>query len=835
MALAKGPLAQRRVLGRKSLPFVDRTELLKGFLEWHESLEPDQTGVGVFHGLGGIGKTRLSQRVEEALGSEHPSVRIDFYLPELRGFDSALMAIRRGLGAKLGRGAFPRFDLAYAHYWRLTHPGDAGQAAAIPFLEESEILSDIVTSFSTLPGIGAVVAAAKGAGMAYAWLHRHSMLKEPVVADIPTLDVHEIGIALPEFLGLDLAALPHWKPRPIIFVDTLEALMAGTELVDGESAGSWLEAAIASSHGTTWVITSRDPLGWESGESGDLRLAVLEQQVPPLDGDSTCELAALGGAPTPEVAEQIHALSRGVPFYVELALEYVTRNPDALHSEQWNQRLPQDRLVSRFIGHLPTADRDSLTLMAAVTRFDSRILGSAQQFAGIPSSLSSYAHLSRLTLCRRVDADSLSLEPLVAPFLAARLAAVAPEEYEEFLAQTLAARAGTLSVDQNFAGRQWLVIEALRVASIVGTVAPGLESACEKLAKSPALASAEQALSELVAGVSEESDPYWLAVLTLARLRRRRGAFAQAEALLARKQFPERVRAHAELVLADVRREAGQPRQAFSGYQRVLALTPDGHNHAVRARISIADRQMVLGQYSEALSTLESLARDLEDRPDSVDYSLYLRQRGQLYRVAGTSIGEARRIFEDAERRLLLLGDDYEVARIWTDLADLLCATADPDAAQYAIRAMAVHEHMGETVEFAKSATYLAWARWHAGDAEGLADASQKAAQALSVAHYRSGDDRLTILCAAMAFAAGDAAQAEQLARQAATSVESRDSHRSISLMARLILQRLGVATEEDEQVLSRIHEEITWLPSSELDADGFPLYFHPLLRIPAG
>ena len=829
--MVNGPLARRRVLSRRTLPFVNRTDLLAEINAWHQDLAPDDVGVVILHGLGGIGKSRLAARAHEELAASSPTARIDFYLPELRGLDSALMAIRRQLGKSLGKGAFPLFDLAFAHYWNLTHPVSAGHATQIPFLEESEILWDITSSFAAIPAVGALIAAFKAGSKVHEAVARHKVLKNPYIAGLAELDAHDAALVLPEYLGLDLSEQSSRVSRPVVLVETLEALAAGPDLVDGSAAYAWLESLLASSRGTLWIVTSRDPLGWSSGSLGDYDLRVLERTVAPLDPEYTRDLVRSSGIVDPQLVENVFETSQGLPFYVELAIENYERAVVRGAVSDADVRVPHERLVSRFLGHLSEPDRDTLTLLSVVSRFDSRMVSDIQGLAGIPRSLSSYMRISALALCRANGDGTHALEPLVVPVLEERLRQMEPSGFRESLVGVLSERAQRLEQGPSFAGSQWLVVEALRHAGVVDQVPGSLVDACERLADSSALAATESALREILAGLQPVGEAYWLARLTLVRLLRRRGALPEAEAHLSRAKFPERFRVDAELLLADIRREVGKPLDAVRGYERVTVLATAGAQQHLMAQLAVIDRKTVLGMYVQAVADAHRLGAQI-GKDNAIEQGLLLRQVGQLHRAAASPIAVARAAFDEAEAQFAAVGDSYETARVWTDVADLLCGIDPNSACDFAERAVVVHQRHGQVVEEAKALTHLATAQWLLGDPK-LARTLELAGEALRRAHYRSGEDRFAVLKGAMAFRAGDRDQAEQFARAAATSVEARDSHRGISLMARSLLREMKIETADDAAVLVRLSREIQWLPDSLLDSDGFPISYRGLFQFP--
>ena len=109
-------------------PVVDRTQGRRNVL--------------CFYGVGGIGKTTLSQELERRLLADAvaedrgdvATVRIDVVDDSATDMESLLLRLRAGLG-RLGRRWFA-FDLALSCYWMRAHPGEELRE----FLDASPVL-----------------------------------------------------------------------------------------------------------------------------------------------------------------------------------------------------------------------------------------------------------------------------------------------------------------------------------------------------------------------------------------------------------------------------------------------------------------------------------------------------------------------------------------------------------------------------------------------------------------------------------------------------------------------------------------------------------------------
>lgn len=117
-----------------------------------EDLERQRHNVMVFHGLGGIGRTTLSRKLEAALpgADQRPAqwgepawfdsgsclVRIDLGRSAGTSFEDVILTIRAAL-AELGR-PLPAFDMALRRYCETQHPGEAGGVPAPRWPSPSE-------------------------------------------------------------------------------------------------------------------------------------------------------------------------------------------------------------------------------------------------------------------------------------------------------------------------------------------------------------------------------------------------------------------------------------------------------------------------------------------------------------------------------------------------------------------------------------------------------------------------------------------------------------------------------------------------------------------------
>ena len=200
---------------RHERPFVGREDLIELFLNAvnerfgkplteGEKIDPK---VLVFHGVAGIGKSRLREELAKKLVLEKSkAVRavVDFYDDSNRRPDNALFRLRVALGQN-HKVKFAAFDLAYAIYWRKANPQMELSKATFPLWEESGLLADVIAAAGEIPlvgfvpKVGKVIAKAPKALRDW-WQKRGSVDLQRLVP----LEPYQILERLPGFLAGDL-------------------------------------------------------------------------------------------------------------------------------------------------------------------------------------------------------------------------------------------------------------------------------------------------------------------------------------------------------------------------------------------------------------------------------------------------------------------------------------------------------------------------------------------------------------------------------------------------------------------------------------------------------
>ncbi|UJV41683.1 hypothetical protein [Streptomyces sp. AMCC400023] len=401
-----------------------------------EDLEAPRRNILVFHGVGGIGKSTLSRKIEASLASSehrpvqwespsHPEertlpVRIDLARAAGMDFERVILTIRLAVAA-LGR-PMPAFDLALRRYWEHNHPGEPiedylrrggllsrfSAAAALPQQMQSA-LSDVAQAL-LLPGTvggalghgtGALIKALRERRQSVRALTGCSRLADLLEAE-PDLDALSF---YPHLLAWDLAQLPADKSAlPVILLDTFEDTGDRTHR-DFERL---LQRIVWLMPNAFFVVTGRNRLQWAEtslegqldwtgqnawpslvSDAGDRGSGVSGRQI--LIGDFSSEdcedylARRLSRDGQPLIDEPVRRIiaerSHGLPLYLDLSvMRYLElrrsgRQPQVTH---FDHDFPA--LIARTLSDLTAEERH---VLRSVSLLDAFSVPLATQVAGM--------------------------------------------------------------------------------------------------------------------------------------------------------------------------------------------------------------------------------------------------------------------------------------------------------------------------------------------------------------------------------------------------------------------------------------------------------------------
>ncbi|GGN71352.1 ATP/GTP-binding protein [Actinoplanes lobatus] len=411
---------------------------LANVLEGRAVLErPARDNVLTYYGVGGIGKTELSQRLERWLHGEVPAgtgwpepprldhavrtARLDFHGSQTVDAIGAVLALR---GAVAGPGRpFPAFDLGLTVWWSHARPGQPLPEFRNParFDVRGQLIDTVGDAVKDAGKDLALGQLTVRAGLAVYDAIRTRRLNDRALRDCPQLErVAEaaarnagqgVAAALAGLLSWDLERLVAPERSLIVaFADAAEYVQGGDRTQE-----ALLNRIVYLTPGVLWVLTSRGSLDWATPDVPGLPRTGPDRWpglVLPATGEPRQHLVgrladedvtrflerASGSRGNPELGREavgrIRDGAHGLPLYLDLSLSIARQS--GTDPDHFGGSMPA--LVTRILADLPEAERDIARTASLLLQFDPALLA-----AGSGRSEGDAVRFCRRTLVNRQD------------------------------------------------------------------------------------------------------------------------------------------------------------------------------------------------------------------------------------------------------------------------------------------------------------------------------------------------------------------------------------------------------------------------------------------------
>lgn len=118
--------------------FVDREACIQAFRENIQKSVTQEYNVLFYHGIAGIGKSKLQKELQIILRDEYPQIvwaSIDLNTKTYREVGTFLVTLRNKIQEKC-KAKFYLFNIAHAIYWKKLHPEIPLQKENYPLIKE---------------------------------------------------------------------------------------------------------------------------------------------------------------------------------------------------------------------------------------------------------------------------------------------------------------------------------------------------------------------------------------------------------------------------------------------------------------------------------------------------------------------------------------------------------------------------------------------------------------------------------------------------------------------------------------------------------------------------
>jgi tetratricopeptide (TPR) repeat protein len=691
----------------------------------------------VYYGVGGIGKTTLSEELERRFTGppggdrdrEHAAVRFDFAQSAAFDMESYVLRLRASLGHLAHH--WHAFDVAFSVYWERAHPGEplddfisrdtALRRTARRIGLSEQIAATLTDAFgAAMPGV--VRAAHALTGLLYTEARRavieHRILKNcELLAELLEADADVETLSyFPYLLAWDLDRLPPPHPRALVLLDTFEEVTARPT----REMERWLQRSVFLMPNVLFVITGRNRLDW-----ADLRQAtdldfVGTHRWPLLHaGQAAAEprqhlvgylsatdaefylVTALTQDDQPVIPagirQRIVAASDGLPLYLDLAVTLyldILAKGETPVEEQFGQPLPE--VCGRILRDLERDERGLLRAAALLDTFNPDMLRAAcpqvpdsavarfinRPFLELdPDRTWPYAlHATLREAIREADRD---LRDSWSP----RERAEAANRIGGYLEQSTRTAAGSGDRSTQVAA----VGQAIRLCQLTGQLFDWLPGAAQQLLTCGGWG----LLPDLPA---DDDSPVSGLILGLQGARERRSghldsAITTMDAALARLDLPPSLHQFLLLHRAHALRVAGRYAAASDDYQQLLQ---GGGDFVQDAAYWLADYHFLQGRFEEALSSLDELTGLPAELRGEV-----LRLKGHVYRVNALT-AQAEAAYRQALELARQTANTAAEGKALTDLIQTLCWVRPGEAQELQPHALEVNQALRNQVEIVK-------------------------------------------------------------------------------------------------------------------------------------
>lgn len=374
--------------------FVNRTEIRDIIMYEceHKMQNSSYFKVIAIYGIGGIGKTKLLEKIKETIKASDYSrkiLHVSFEIEKNRQSLDNLIKIRKQCDAKCCL-----FDYALLIYWDRNHVerlnDDFMNAIKMNYITNLfDMFSDTIGDFISMlfpqvnviscPTIEDIFKIVNAITTKISERKYKTILK-----DISGLSDTELLNNMPVYLGIDI--LHHIEKEdgpPTVFIfDSYQQSQPYSE------SQEWLLQLIGTIHKGLYIITSREELRWEDKDND-----ILIYPLKAFPEEAARELLEMYIPQNEsELIETIIESTECVPIYVDLAIKVYERERDNNPQSIVDCSLFTDRnlLVKQFINHMPERWQDVLINLSVVRIFNQNIFEYIIKDQNLPCPVTDY-------------------------------------------------------------------------------------------------------------------------------------------------------------------------------------------------------------------------------------------------------------------------------------------------------------------------------------------------------------------------------------------------------------------------------------------------------------
>ena len=402
-------------------PFVDREEFIQAFYNALETIKGKEAKILVYHGVAGIGKTRLRREISKIIEKYNDSNRnfriynesnsnfhilcatVDFETEEYRQSDKFLEILRDQFQGEYGI-KFHTFDFAHALYWKKVNP-------RIPLCKENDSEDNIFTHLldigDDLSNIGGIfnpvnvsIKMAKLIKRLPASYREWELKNRNEISRLISMEAAEIRRQLYLYWTYDLREyLQRNSESAVIFIDSYEALWGNDRsLASLSSKDEWLRKEIQTllSSSCLWILCGQESPRWAEDSNTEKAIwgnSIERHEIKGLPEEHARNLLKHSDVLENYIQTAIISGSEGMPYYLDLSIDLYRIIKKIREPEQGDfAKVPPD-IFKRFIKYLDEPKEAAIKVLS-VPRFWNREIFNVliKEFTSYPQNEMSRIH-----------------------------------------------------------------------------------------------------------------------------------------------------------------------------------------------------------------------------------------------------------------------------------------------------------------------------------------------------------------------------------------------------------------------------------------------------------
>jgi len=375
--------------------FTDRQEPRDAFWKKYNLLkaemsEMDDIHVLTYYGIGGIGKSRLLDKLKEEMEEKITNpyyAEIDFN--NYQDSRITLNKLKSTLSEKY-RFVFPLFELG--NYAYAKHVGERIDSPEIKSIaERSPFLSLLKSVLGTIPvvNIAANVFDIADQGLTYIINHLKNNKRELV--QIEAKSTEELRVYLPFLFAKDLAHNLEKISEPmVIFIDTYEQLV--NELCQiGEPLQNdlWIRdenGLIQNVPNVLWVIAGREKIKWDRFDS-EWEEALEQHPLGNLSFPDSDGFLLNEGINDAILRKELYNLTNGTPMYLDICVDRFIRIKEKGETPDISMfGKDTHSLIERFVRYMGDSQKDFIYMLSCIKIWNDELI-----FSVAPSILPNFS------------------------------------------------------------------------------------------------------------------------------------------------------------------------------------------------------------------------------------------------------------------------------------------------------------------------------------------------------------------------------------------------------------------------------------------------------------